>query len=165
MTSPNAAYLKILEDEVQNRAFALFSCRLINNRAKDPDEIEFYAAWLAFEEFQKQQYAPVARKYGFVQEPSWSAKMQGRIADVAARMLSEMTVLKTMVKQTNDYIGKLEEMERLAPQSDRDFAAYVVKQERIQPPVMQFRIDGESHKGAAMMRNFIAEHADQPAFS
>ena len=165
MSAPNAQYLKLLEHEVQNRAFALLGCEIMNARVSEPDDVAFYDAWLAFEEHLKERYAPVAKRYGFSQEPSWSAKLQARFAGVVAKIMSENTVLKTMITQTVDYIGKLEEMERLAPESDREFAAYVVKQERIQPDVMRHRVDGRSGEGVRILRDFVAEHSQQPAFT
>ena len=48
MSTPNAQYLKLLEHEVQNRAFALMGCQIMNARVKQPDEMAFLLCLAGF---------------------------------------------------------------------------------------------------------------------
>lgn len=151
-------FLQLLRAEMQNRAFALVGIRLMLSQVSDPDDIAFYSAWVAFEEFNQRQYAPTATRYEIPQDPNWSARTRASLANTVAALLSETTVLKFMLKETRKYISKLEEMSRLAPSDDQSFLRYVVDQEKLQVDVLVARINGENQKAARLLEWFVAEH-------
>ena len=127
-------------------------------RVKKPDDVLWYSTWLDWEEFHKRNFAPFAEKYGFSQEPSFSARLQARIGDIAARLISEKSVMKYMLKETAKYCDQLQELADIAPEEDKDFFNYVVDQERWQVEVLPYRIEGNSKQGADMLRAYMDKY-------
>lgn len=158
MNAPNPTFLKHFNYEVQNRAFALLGCKGMLAKASKPEDIMWYEAWKAFEEFQQEKYAPMAQKYGLSQAPTFFAKMQSSIGNVVASFLSEKMMMSYMLKQTIKYVEQLEEMARLAPEEDKAFFNYVVEQERLQVDVLPLRIDGKNKESADLLLGFIDRH-------
>jgi len=158
MSHPDPKFLKLFEAEIQNRAFALYATKIMVKRVKKPDDVVWYSTWLDWEEFHKKNFAPVAKKYGLNQEPGFGAKLQARIGDVAARLISETSVMKYMLKETAKYCDQLQELADIAPEEDKDFFNYVVDQERLQVDVLPFRIDGKSQEGADMLRAYMDKY-------
>ena len=164
MAGPKSQFIKLFNAEIQNRAFAMYATRIMLKRVSKPDDVLWYSTWLEWEEFHKRNFAPVAEKYGLSQEPSFAAKAQARIGDIAERFLSEKAVMNYMLKETAKYCNQLQELADIAPEEDKAFFHYVVEQERLQVDVLPFRIDGDSKQGAEMLRtymdNYNAKHAE-----
>lgn len=159
MSTPSPKFIKLFKAEVQNRAFALFSTRMMLKRAKEPGDVLWYTTWLEWEEFQKRKYEPMATKYGLDQEPGFGAKLESYMGIFGARFLSENAVMKYVLKETIKYVGQLEELAALAPEGEKPFFDYVVDQERVQVDALPLRIDGKNEEGADLLRAFMAKHA------
>ena len=159
MSTQNPKFIKLFKGEVQNRAFAMFSTRLMLKRVKEPDDVLWYTTWLEWEEFQKRKYEPMAKKYGLDQEPGFGAKLESYMGLWGARFLSENAVMKYVLKETIKYVGKLEELAALAPEDEKSFFDYIVDQERVQVDALPLRIEGKSAEGADLLRAFMVQHA------
>ncbi|MEO1043365.1 MAG: hypothetical protein AAFX52_13870 [Pseudomonadota bacterium] len=160
MGKVNPKVHKLFKGEVQNRAFAMLSARLMLKRVKAPDDVLWYSAWVEWEEFQKRKYAPMAQKYSLDQEPGFGAKLESFAGLWGSRLLSETAVMKYVLKETIKYVGQLEELASLAPEDEKPFFNYVVDQERVQVDALPFRIEGKSAEGADLLRAFMAKHTD-----
>ncbi|MEO1170849.1 MAG: hypothetical protein AAFX94_02195 [Myxococcota bacterium] len=148
-------FLELFEMEVQNRAFALLSAeRGLENATSDGDKI-FLGAWLDWERFLKERYAPYAKKYGLTQEPETGAKMQANLAVVGQALLPDSKVMNLMLDNTISYVEKLRELERVSPEEDRAFFAFVVEQEEAQVDALRLRVDEDYQGGADVLRNFM----------
>lgn len=156
----NERFKTLLKGEIQNRAFALLSLRPMRSKVSAPDDVAFYTAWVEFEEFNQQRYAPYARKYGFSQEPGWSARARASLANGVAALLSERVVLDFMLKETEKYVLKLQEMASLGPSEDKEFLDYAVKQEILQVDLLKSRIAGDTHEAVRLLTSFLEEHRE-----
>lgn len=165
MIEPDAKFLKLFDAEIQNRAFALYATEIMIKRVKKTDDVLWYSTWLQWEKFHKRNFAPMAKKYGLSQEPAFASKLQARIGDFAARLLSETAVMKYVLKETEKYCSQLQELADIAPEEDKEFFEYVVEQERLQVEVLPFRIDGNSKKGADMLLDYMDTYDAQQAIT
>lgn len=155
----NKAFLKALRHEIQNRAFALTALRPLLSKYSAPEDVAFFKAWIAFEEYNQRRYAPYAEKYRISQTAGWSARLRAGMANRAAALLSERVVLNFMLKETKNHVSKLAAMAELGPQEDKSFLSYVVKQERLQVELLELRIKGETRKATTLLTCFVSEHA------
>lgn len=153
-------FLELFDMEVQNRAFALRICEGMVKRVSDPDDVNWYTAWLGFEQFNQEQYAPFAEKYGLSQEPRVEAKIQAGFGSLGATVLPDNVMLKYMLRETITYLEKLKELARVAPEEDQAFFNYVVEQEELQVDALQLRVDGKSRESAELIRQFVAAHSN-----
>ncbi len=152
-------FRELFEMEVQNRAFALHSSTRMAEEASDGDKI-FLSAWVEWERFLRDKYAPYADKYGISQEPKTMAKLQAGFGRLASGVLPSGPIYRFMLDETIAYTEKLRELERVAPQEDRDFFSFVVKQEEEQIEALRFRVANKHQDAADLLRKFMAGNSD-----
>lgn len=152
-------FKSLFDMELQNRAFALQACRTIQEKASTEGDKVFYNAWLAFELFLQEQYAPYAAKYQLSQEPRTMAKLQAGIGKLAADLLPNTMMFKGMLSETVKYLEKLKELERVAPEVDQTFFSFVVEQEAVQIEALKFRIDDKNQAAADLLNKFMEKSA------
>lgn len=157
-TEPSDAFLKLFQHEVQNRAFALRAVASMASEVAAPEDVSLYSAWRDFEEFNQRRYAPYAARYGFSQSPGWTARLKASVAKLAETILSERQVLRFMHKETKKYAAKLAKITEIAPQDDKDFYEYVVRQEYFQVSVLEARLDGDASEATRLLKAFILEN-------
>ncbi|MEO0325554.1 MAG: DUF4334 domain-containing protein [Myxococcota bacterium] len=154
----DAAFRALFEMEVQNRAFALRSMGSLADKASGEEDKRFYEAWRAFETLMQEKYAPYAQKYGFPQEPGTVAKLQAGFGALAVGILPNSIAYGQMLEETTAYAEKLRELARVAPDEDRAFFAFVVKQEEMQIEAIRLKLDDKTVEAAEFIDRFVAEH-------
>ena len=148
-------FMELFDMELQNRAFALKACiNASENSTAEGDKV-FFGAWLEFEQFLQEKYAPFAEKYGLSQEPRTIAKIQAGLGEMALNILPDSLMRKEMRDQTIAYLEKLKELQKVAPPEDAAFFDFVVKQEKLQIDALQFWVDERYDEAAQLLRNFI----------
>ncbi|MEO1484070.1 MAG: hypothetical protein AAFU77_18370, partial [Myxococcota bacterium] len=150
--------MELFDMEVQNRAFALKVNKDLGAVAVGDANKMFYTAWIAFEEFLQQAYAPVAKKYGLDQAPRAGANMQVGLARFGAGVLPEDVMTKMVLQDTIKYLEKLKELYSVSPVEDREFFAFVVKHEETQIEALRLRGEGNKEAGAQLLTSFVANH-------
>ncbi len=152
-------FKELFDMEVQNRAFALKSSQFMAEKASGEGDKLFFNTWVDFEQFLQKTYAPYAAKYALSQEARGMANLQVGIGKVAANLLPESIVFQTVLDETIKYLEKLKELERLAPQEDRAFFSFVVKQEEVQIEVLKLRLESKNQEAADLLITFVKEHS------
>ena len=147
--------MELFDGELQNRAFALLSAERGLGNATSVGDKTFLGAWVDWERFLKERYAPYAKKYGLSQEPRSGAKMQASLGLLAAGILPDRKVMNLMLEQTISYVDKLRQLERVSTTEDRSFFRFVVEQEEAQVESLRFRANGEHQSAADVLRNFM----------
>ena len=152
------AFIKLLDKEVQNRAFALLSMSSISEKVTEDGDTTFYNGWVAFEEFLQKKYKPYANKHGLSQEPRGTAKVQAFFGKLASDILPKKKFYKTMLSQTEDYLEELKKLPEYATDEDREFARFIVEQEEVQIQAIKHRIKGENQEAADLFADFISRN-------
>ena len=150
-------FMELFDMEVQNRAFALKAFNANNSASTEGDKI-FFGAWLEFEQFLQQKYAPFAEKYELSQKPRSMANIQAGLGEIALNILPDSVMREGMRNQTIKYLEKLKELQHVAPKDDAGFFDFVVKQEVLQIDALQFWIDEKYEEAAKLLRNFMKEN-------
>lgn len=150
-------FKELFDMEVQNRAFAFKSSKGMAEKASSEGDKLFFGAWVAFEQFLQEKYASHAIKHSLSQEPRGVANLQVGIGKLAADLLPDSIMFKGMLDETIKYLEKLKELERLAPEEDRSFFSFVVKQEEVQIEALKLRIDGKNQEAADLLTAFVQE--------
>lgn len=148
----------LFDMEIQNRAFALKSARTMAGKVSKEEDVYFCDAWVAFEEFLQEKYAPFAEKYGFSQEPRLKAKIEASLSVLGIDLLPNSILYKTVLDQTVKYYEKLVELPALAPEEDVAFFDFVVKQEAAQVDGLKLCVEGKIREAADLLKNFVSEH-------
>lgn len=151
-------FKELFDMEVQNRAFALKVNKDLLEKTSVEEEKAFYTAWVAFEEFLQEQYAPYAAKYELSQEPRTMANIQVGLGKLAAGLLPTQMAIKVILDDTIKYLEKLKELERVSPEEDRTFFAFVVKHEAMQIETLKLRLDGKSEEAVDLLYAFVEAH-------
>lgn len=152
-------FKKLFDMEVQNRAFALKGGQhMAENASSEADKL-FFNTWVRFEQFLQQAYAPYAAKYGLSQEARGKANLQVGISKLASNLLPASIVFQTMLNETIDYLEKLKELDRVAPEADATFFSFVVKQEEVQIEALKLRLEDKNEEVAHLLSTFIQEHS------
>ncbi len=149
------AFIKLLDKEVQNRAFALLSMSAISGKVKKDGDKTFYNGWVTFEKFLQTKYKPYADKHGLSQEPRGKAKTDAFFGELASDILPKRKFYKMMLNQTEKYLEKLKKLPEYATDEDLDFARFVVEQEEVQIQAIKHRINGENQKAADVLADFV----------
>ena len=149
----------LFDMEVQNRAFALKSSLSMASQSTSESDKHFYGSWVAFEQRLQEIYAPYAKKYGLSQEARGLANLQVGIGRLAVGILPESVVFESLLDQTSKYLEKLKELERLAPEEDAKFFAFVVEQEQVQVDALKLCVDGQFEKAADLLAAFTQQHS------
>ncbi|MEM9460445.1 MAG: DUF4334 domain-containing protein [Myxococcota bacterium] len=153
-------FKELFEMEIQNRAFALRGAQgMADSASREGDKI-FLSAWVEWERFLRDKYAPYAHKYGFSQEPQTMAKLQAGFGRLAHGVLPTDMIDRFMLDETIAYTEKLRDLERVAPQEDQAFFSFVVKQEEEQIEALRLRIADKNQEAADLLRKFMADSAD-----
>ena len=153
-----AKFQELFDIEVQNRAFALKSSQLMTSESSSNGDRRFYGAWSAFEARLQELYAPHATKYGLSQEARGMANLQVGIARLAIGILPDSVVFESLLDQTEKYVEKLRELERVAPEADAAFFAFVVEQELVQVDALKLRVAGRNSDAADVLEAFTRQH-------
>ena len=118
----------LFDMEVQNRAFALKSSRLMASQSTSESDKHFYGSWVAFEQRLKEIYAPYAKKYGLSQEARGLANLQVGIGRLAAGVLPESVVFESLLDQTQS-----------TSKSSKNWTAWLPKKMRNSSPSLSSR--------------------------
>lgn len=151
-------FLKLFDMEIQNRAFALKGSINAYEGSSSEDDKTFFNAWLEFEQFLQEKYAPFAKKYSLSQEPRSMANIQAGLGEIALNILPDSVMRKTMRDQTVEYLEKLKDLRKVAPKEDFGFFDFIVKQEEFQIDALQLWIDEKYEDAAILLKSFIEEN-------
>ena len=157
----NERFLELFDMEIQNRAFALKVNSDLGDKAVTEADKAFYTGWVQFEEFLQHAYAPVASKYGLSQAPRTGADIQVGLARFGAGLLPDKMMTEVVLNQTIQYLEKLKELERVAPDEDTEFFSFVVKHEETQIEALRLRLDGNKVAAAELLTNFVEAHRER----
>ncbi|MEL6183492.1 MAG: DUF4334 domain-containing protein, partial [Myxococcota bacterium] len=159
LKAAEAKFQELFDMEIQNRAFALKSSQLMASESSSDSDRRFYGSWAAFEERLQQLYAPHAKKYGLSQEARGMANLQVGISRLAIGILPDSVVFESVLDQTEKYLEKLKELERVAPAEDAAFFSFVVEQEEVQIDALKLRVEGRHSDAADLLDAFTRRHS------
>ena len=145
---------ELFDMELQNRAFALKSARIMAAKVSSEEDKYFCNSWVTFEEFLKDKYAPFAIKYGFSQEPRLKANIQVGLGTLGIEILPDSILYQTILDQTTAYNEKLKELREIAPADEKEFFEFVVDQEEAQIEALKLCVDGKLKEAADLLLNF-----------
>ena len=152
-------FKELFDMEIQNRAFALKSSLMMASQSTSERDKHFYGSWAAFEQRLKEIYAPYAKKYGLSQEARGLANLQVGIGRLAVGVLPESVVFESLLDQTSKYLEKLKELDRMAPEEDAKFFAFVVEQEQVQVDALKLCVDGQFSEAAGLLAAFSQQRS------
>ncbi|MEO1221972.1 MAG: hypothetical protein AAFY42_11555 [Pseudomonadota bacterium] len=158
MTAPNQRFLSLFDLEVQNRAFAYMGVEALGKRAVSDLDKAIFADWLAFEAFLQRAYAPMAKKYGVSQELRWQARLQARLATLGAAILPDRFLTKITLNGTEKHLEKMHDLYKAAPDEDKEFFDFVVRQEQVQVDSLKLRLEGKKRDAARLLADFTSRH-------
>ncbi|WP_372747210.1 hypothetical protein [Litorivivens sp.] len=158
MMEHRAEFLKLFEYEVQNRLMAYNGNLGMVKRKLEPEVLRWYQSYLAFETLNQERYTPVAEKFGISTAPNFKTKMEVFVGALVLRILSELSVLRYMCKETEAYVADLERLRDIAPEEDREFFDYVVAQEVMQVETLKLRLEGNPQKATEVIDKFVAQY-------
>ncbi len=153
--SINKEFIKLLDYEIQNRAFALESMKVAVEYGEGKEELPFTKAYLALEKLNQQRFAPIAEKYQLNMAPRLWTRIRTQLG-LGISALMPRTSLKVIHSATLKYVAQLQKLERLSQQTDKAFFSYVVAQEEVQAAAVGLVLDGEIKRAANMLNRFIA---------
>jgi len=155
--SVNKEFIKLLDYEIQNRAFALESMRVAVEYGEGKDDLPFKKAYLALEQLNQQRFAPIAEKYQLDMAPRLWTRTRTQLGLGISALMPE-TALKAIHSATLKYVAQLQKLERLSQPKDKAFFAYVVKQEEVQAAAVGLVLVGKIWLATKMLNSFVAEN-------
>jgi len=147
-------FVKLLDYEIQNRAFALNTMQTFLAEKEGSSESQFWRAYLALEKLSRQKYQPVAATYKIDQEPRFFTRVK-IFWGVRAMKWFPFISLKTIHSATVKYIAKLKVLQALAKPDEADFFVYVVMQEKVQAESMGLMVSGEQQQAIELLSKFV----------
>jgi len=163
MTVPHPDFLKLFDMEIQNRAFAYRGVEALGKRVTRDLDKAVFADWLAFEVFLQRAYAPMAKKYGLSQQLGWQAGLQARLAIFAVAILPDKFFTKIVLDGTKKHLEKMHALYKVAPDDEKVFFDFVVRQEQVQVDSLKLRLDGKKREAERLLADFTSRHmADFP---
>ncbi len=155
--SVNKEFIKLLDYEIQNRAFALETMKVAVEKSEGAEELPFLKAYLALELLNQQRFSPIAEQYQLDMAPRFWTRTRTQVGLLATALMPK-TSLKAIHAATLKYVPVLQKMERLAQQKDKTFFAYVVEQEEVQAAAVGLVLDGKVWLAAKMLNSFVADN-------
>lgn len=156
--SSNNEFIKLLDYEIQNRAFALESMRVAVEYGSGEEDLPFKKAYLALEQLNQKLFAPIAEKYRLEMAPRLWTRTRTQAGLWISALMPE-TALKVIHSATLKYVAKLQELERLSKQEDKAFFCYVVAQEEVQAAAVGLVLDGKIELATSMLNRFVYENS------
>jgi len=153
----NKEFIKLLDYEIQNRAFALESMKVAIEYGEGDETLPFWVAYLALEQLNQQRFAPIAKKYQLELAPRLWTRTRTKMGMWVSAIMPR-TALKAIHSATLKYVAQLQKLERLSQQKDKAFFAYVVEQEEVQAAAVGLVLEGEIELATAMLDSFIADN-------
>ncbi len=157
----NKHFMKLLKYEVNNRMLAFVSIKRLAIQEKGNPSGPFWQAYAELEDLNQKMYAPIAKKYGLSMEITTGVRITAAIWTGFSGLFPKFA-LKTISESTIKYVADLEEMERLAPDSDdKAFYRYVVEQEIVQSDGMVLVREEKEPEAARIMVDFVQRFTAQ----
>ena len=153
----NKEFIKLLDYEIQNRAFALESMKVAVEYGEGEEDLPFKKAYLALEQLNQKHFAPIAEKYRLEMAPRLWTRTRTQAGLWISALMPE-TALKVIHSATLKYVTKLQELERLSKQEDKTFFCYVVAQEEVQAAAVGLVLDGEIELATNMLNRFVNDN-------
>jgi len=154
----NKEFIKLLDYEIQNRAFALESMKVAVEYGEGEEDLPFKKAYLALEQLNQKHFAPIAEKYRLDMAPRLWTRTRTQAGLWISALMPE-TALKVIHSATLKYVTKLQELERLSKQEDKTFFCYVVAQEEVQAAAVGLVLDGEIELATNMLNRFVNDNS------
>ena len=154
----NKEFIKLLDYEIQNRAFALESMKVAVEYGEGEEDLPFKKAYLALEQLNQKHFAPIAEKYRLEMAPRLWTRTRTQAGLWISALMPE-TALKVIHSATLKYVTKLQELERLSKQEDKTFFCYVVAQEEVQATAVGLVLDGEIELATNMLNRFVNDNS------
>ena len=154
----NKEFIKLLDYEIQNRAFALESMKVAVEYGEGEEDLPFKKAYLALEQLNQKHFAPIAEKYRLEMAPRLWTRTRTQAGLWISALMPE-TALKVIHSATLKYVTKLQELERLSKQEDKTFFCYVVAQEEVQAAAVGLVLDGEIELATNMLNRFVNDNS------
>lgn len=158
MTAPNIGFHKLFDMEIQNRAFAHESVEALGTRAATEVDKMVFADWLAIEVFLQRAHAPTVQKHGLSQKIRWQARVQSRLARIASAVLPDRMFAKVALDGTERHLEKMRDLYKVAPDEDKTFFDFVVRQEQVQVDALKLRVEGKKREAAQLLADFTSSH-------
>ena len=149
---------KTLRYEYSNRAFALGIASRMSAVAKEPDEQAYWAAFLAFEQYNRARYASAAIHFGISPEGRWFDSERAWFVTSALRVAPQST-MDRLVSNTRDYIPRLQRLVELDSSSHTEFFSYVVEQERVLLKSLEDVVKQDWETATRRLEEFVAAQA------
>jgi len=153
----NKEFIKLLDYEIQNRAFALETMKVAVEKNEGAEELPFLKAYLALELLNQQRFVPIAEHYQLDMAPRLWTRTRTQVGLLATALMPK-TSLKAIHAATLKYVAQLQKLERLSQPKDRAFFAYVVEQEEVQAAALGLVLEGKIELATAMLDSFIADN-------
>ena len=154
----NKEFIKLLDYEIQNRAFALESMKVAVEYGEGEEDLPFKKSYLALEQLNQKLFAPIAEKYQLDMAPRLWTRTRTQAGLWISALMPE-TALKVIHSATLKYVTKLQELERLSKQEDKTFFCYVVAQEEVQAAAVGLVLDGEIELATNMLNRFVNDNS------
>ena len=150
-----AQYLKLLEYEYNNRAFALISAKRAANKLAGTERGEFYQSYHELEIINQRIYTKMQEPLGFDHSPGCFTRFRGH----AAGLLNSWIEIKpdSLIDIIEPYIAKLQSLHDLASKEHRGFFGYVVAQEQAQLDASRAAKANGYKAGTKVFRDFIEQ--------
>ncbi|WNC67183.1 hypothetical protein RI845_11715 [Thalassotalea nanhaiensis] len=152
--SKEERFLELYEGEVQNRAFALMYTERSSTSWGDNDVEEFWSVYYDLEVINQRLYKPYADKYGLDMQPTFFTSVKTSSLRLMSNLFPEY-MLNTIYSSTVEYLEGIKEMEKLAPEEDKDFFRYVVEQEAVQVEALGLVAQGEAKKATKVLADYV----------
>lgn len=152
--SKEKRFLELYEGEVQNRAFALMYTERSSTSWGDNDIEAFWRVYYDLEVINQHLYKPYADKYGLDMQPTFFTSLKTSSLRLMSNLFPEY-MLSTIYTSTVEYFEGLKEMEKLAPEEDKDFFRYVVEQEAAQVEALRLVSLGEPKKATKVLAAYV----------
>ncbi len=155
--SVHKEFIKLLDYEIQNRAFALESMRVAVEYGEGEEDLPFKKAYLALEQLNQKHFAPIAEKYRLEMAPRLWTRTRTQAGLWISALMPE-TALKVIHSATLKYVANLQKLERLSKQEDKMFFCYVVAQEEVQAAAVGLVLDGKIELATNMLNRFVNDN-------
>ena len=154
----NKEFIKLLDYEIQNRAFALENMRVAVEYGEGEADLPFKKAYLDLEQLNQKHFAPIAEKYRLEMAPRLWTRTRTQAGLWISALMPE-TALKVIHSATLKYVAQLQKLESLSKQEDKTFFCYVVAQEEVQAAAVGLVLDGKIELATNMLNRFVYDNS------
>lgn len=149
----------LLEYEAQNRAYALLAVEAAVQDTEQGDQKAFWQAYLNLEKLNAKKYGPHLEKHGVSATAGFMTRLRAWASGIAL-YLAPQSSASIMYGAAKDYVERLKLLETLAP-SDKEFFAYVVRQEVAQVDAFRLAKSNDYAGAAASLQQFVDANTAQ----